>query len=148
MCSTSQAQWLTPVISATQRSGGPWFEASQRQVVQKTLSRKNPIQNRTDRVAQVVECLPSKLNKHEPLSSSPSTAKKKKKMCSTISTVIYRIPTNYLSTSNNQVFCPVHPSLGRGQWIARGSLEKCDWGWRVHCPLIWLASWCQLWTVH
>jgi hypothetical protein len=34
---------------------------------------------RTGRVAQVAQCLPSKLSKREALSSSPSTAKKNKK---------------------------------------------------------------------
>jgi hypothetical protein len=50
---------------------------AQSKIVQKTISRKNPKQNRADGVAQVVECLPSK---HETLCSSTSIEKKKKSL--------------------------------------------------------------------
>jgi hypothetical protein len=41
--------------------------------------KKNSTPERAGRVVQVIECLPSKLSKCEALSSSPSTAKKKKR---------------------------------------------------------------------
>jgi hypothetical protein len=47
-----------------------------KQIVLKTLSQEYSAQNRTGRVAQVVEHLPSKC---EALSSNPRTSKKKKK---------------------------------------------------------------------
>jgi hypothetical protein len=47
------------------------------QIVQETLSRKYPKQNRAGRVGQVVKRLPSK---HEALNSNPSITQKKKKV--------------------------------------------------------------------
>jgi hypothetical protein len=47
------------------------------QIVPETLSRKNPLQKRAGRVAQVIEHLPGKC---KALTSNPSTAKKKKKI--------------------------------------------------------------------
>jgi hypothetical protein len=45
-------QWLMPIILLRrQRSGGLRFEASPGQIVHKTLSRKNPAQNRAGKVA-------------------------------------------------------------------------------------------------
>jgi hypothetical protein len=45
------------------------------QIVREILSQKYPRQNRAGRVAQVIECLPSKC---KTLSSNPSTTKRKK----------------------------------------------------------------------
>jgi hypothetical protein len=54
-----------------------WLEASPRKIVRETpYLEKNPSQKRTDRAAQVVECLPSK---HEALNSNPSPIHTQKK---------------------------------------------------------------------
>jgi hypothetical protein len=68
----------TPVILATQKAEirRTMVQGQPRQTVCKTLSPKYPTQNRAGRVAEVVECLPSK---HEVLSSNHSMEKKKKK---------------------------------------------------------------------
>jgi hypothetical protein len=54
--------WLTPVILATQEAEirRIVIQSQSRQIVHKTLSRKNPSQKRVGGVAQVIKCLPNK----------------------------------------------------------------------------------------
>jgi hypothetical protein len=66
------------------------------QIVCKTLSEKYPTQNRTSRVAQVAEHLPSK---PEALSSNPSTTKKKKLIVINQKVKIYVISAHSNKTS-------------------------------------------------
>jgi predicted transcriptional regulator with HTH domain len=71
--SKTECQWLKLVILATQEAEiRRIIVGSQpRQIVQKTLYQKYPTQKWVDKVAQVVECLPSKCE-------ALSTVKKKK----------------------------------------------------------------------
>jgi hypothetical protein len=70
--------WLTPVILATQEAQIKRIAVQSQlgQIIQGTLSRKYPTQNRAGGVAQGVQHLPGNC---ETLNSNPSTAKKKNK---------------------------------------------------------------------
>jgi hypothetical protein len=67
-----------PVILATHEAGIRRIVVHSQpgQIVHETHLKNNPTEKRAGRVAQVIECLPSKC---ETLSSNPSTIKKKKK---------------------------------------------------------------------
>jgi hypothetical protein len=75
MNDAARNQWLMPVILATQEAE-ILVRSQPGQIVRKTLSQKNPSQERAGGIAQAVQSLPSK---YEALSSNPSMGRKKKK---------------------------------------------------------------------
>jgi hypothetical protein len=65
----ARCQWPTSVILGG-RDWGIAVQSQPWQIVQETLSQIYPTQKRASRMAQVVECLPTK---HEALRSNPNT---------------------------------------------------------------------------